>query len=147
MAIFREALMQYLLSKSPITSIVGTSGVWGFMAPQEEVPPYITVTRVAGDTVKNLSGTNGYIEEFWQINCWGPTDAVSELLMEKVIDALDLVAPTTMSPDAGDTDYIVANTMLDNLGPDDEQWKRDGSQNKISRKLPTFRIKRSRAAS
>ena len=148
MAIFREALMDYLLSKAAITSIVSADGVYGYLAPADAPLPFIVVTRIGGGTWRNLGGQSGDKEEFWQVSAFAKSDLQCEELAEEIITALDLMQPTTMSPDGGLTDYTVHNSHLEDggIGSDIENHDRDGSESKVVQKPLTFRILRTRTA-
>ena len=146
MSIFRQALIAHLKDDSAVAAIVGVK-VYGYLAPKKAKTPFLVISRLGAESVRNLGGQAGHYDESWQVAAYSATDLVAEDLAQAVIASLDLMQPYTMTPDEGVTTYQVYNSMLDNVGPDIEDWKDDGSNRKTVQKPLTFRILRSIAAS
>ena len=145
MSIFRQAFMEYILDKVTVTAIVGTDGVYGYLAPQDAELPFVVISLIGGGTYKNLTGPNGRQEEFWQVSPFAKTDLECENLKNVLLTLLDTCTATTMSPDNGTSSYTVDNIYLDDggIGGDIEETDRDGSEDKVVQKPLTFRILRS----
>ena len=79
---------------------LANGGLLSFPAPQETELPYVLINRTATEEIYNrLDSAGVVIREVWQLSVFGATDDTAEAIKEPLIDALNLVNPTTFSYD------------------------------------------------
>jgi len=121
-------------------------GVYSFPAPQSATLPYILIADISTDEVLNkLDGQATVLFESWQLSCFAETDGECDTIKDAVVDAMNLVNPTTWSDDGFATAYTV-DTAVFISHTTIEDTDNDGTQTPTIHKPLTFMIKRSIAA-
>lgn len=82
-------LQTFLLSKTAITNIVGTAGVYWMRAPEDTDFPYITFQEVSDVREHDLSGQCGLVVASYQIDCWHVGSSAIHTLAEAVRTSID----------------------------------------------------------
>lgn len=118
-------------------------GVYSFPAPQAASMPYVLLNDTTTDEVLNkLNGPATVVMETWQLSCFAESDLVCSQVKDAVVDAMNLVNPTTWSEDGFanvytvDTSVFVSHTTI-------EELEDDGSQTPTIHKPLGFTVKRS----
>ncbi len=81
-------LRDYLLSKSAITDIVGTAGVYDQWIDQGDPLPALTILRFTGGHDHDLDGAAGSAAPLVQIDAWTADTAIKDTLCQAVRNAL-----------------------------------------------------------
>lgn len=92
-------LQTFLLSKTAITNIVGTAGVYWMRAPQGTDFPYITFQEVSDVREHDLAGQCGLVVASYQVDCWhkaGDVHALAEAVRTSIDGYTGTMTSTTV---------------------------------------------------
>lgn len=141
------AMAAHLATRTAVTTVVGTAGIFGDKAPQKsgaetKVPPFITYEQVGGDKFYHTQGASGLAEAAIRITCRGKTYVKSHELYEILRDELDGFSGTwdgTVIRGAFLSEPENISTPSSNLGTDASQYALQGTLTvHYFRDVPTF---------
>lgn len=93
-------LQTFLLSKTAITNIVGTAGVYWMRAPQNVAFPYITFQLVSTDRASaRTNDGDGLVVRRYQVDCWhkaGDVHALAEAVRTSLSNFDGTMTSTTV---------------------------------------------------
>lgn len=124
-----QALYKYLSGYAPLVALVGTRCYPG-IAPSKAAFPYVTVQRIAVDSIYHHGGPSATADTMMQIDCWSTDAMQAQQVAQTIRNSLD--GASALWDGLAIDGVFVANEL------DDAEPAEDGSERLYYRTILTL---------